>query len=83
MTVLSKSFFALVSSHLVAFAFLSVRHNSKCLLIEKMINIMIDVLFSETSLHLLHKDLGGLEGRDLVLRDDDHGVLADVAGGLL
>ena len=31
-TVLAQSFFALVRCHLVAFAFLSVRHVSKCLL---------------------------------------------------
>lgn len=34
-------------------------------------------------LHLLHEHLSGFEGRNLVLRNDDNGVLADVAGGLL
>ena len=36
-----------------------------------------------TLLHLIHEHLGGLESRDLVLGDNDNGVLADIAGSLL
>ena len=78
MTVLAQSFFALVRCHLVAFAFLSVRHISKMLIVNY-------VMLSTTGelLHLIHEHLGGLESRDLVLGDNDDSVLADIAGGLL
>ena len=36
-----------------------------------------------TLLHLIHEHLSGLESRNLVLGDNDNGVLADIAGGLL
>ena len=68
-TVLAQSFFALVRCHLVAFAFLSVRHISKMLIVNYVM--------------LIHEHLGGLESRDVVLGDDDDSVLADIAGGLL
>ena len=45
--------------------------------------MLICQLIGSESLHLIHKHLSRLEGRDLVLRDNDDGVLADIAGGLL
>ena len=46
MTVLAQSFFALVRCHLVAFAFLSVRHISKMLIVNYMFLSTIVIYFT-------------------------------------
>ena len=78
MTILAQSFFALVSCHFVAFTFLSVWHIRKMLVIMK-----CGMSLSVRLLHLIHEHLSGLESRNLVLGNNDNGVLADIAGGLL
>ena len=72
MSVLAQAFFTLVRRHFVAFVFLSVRHCEYCL------NDLFHFLF-----HILHKSLGGLESGNVVGRDDNGGVLADVTASLL
>ena len=69
MSVLSESFLAFVRGHLVPFFLLSARHNGK---------YYKGLLF----LDFCEEALGRLEGRNVVSRDDDGGVLGDVAGGL-
>ena len=69
-SVLSQAFFALVRRHLVSFVFLTVWHNIK----------ILQVVFLLDS---VHEGLSRLEGRNLVGRDGDGDVLANVATGLL
>ena len=72
MTVLAKTFFTLVGSHLVTLMLLSVRHNLKIL------EVLGFIL-----LHLRCEALCGLESGDVVFGNGDRRVLRDVAGNLL
>ena len=69
-SVLSQAFFALVRRHLVSFVFLTVWHSIK-----------IFVVF--LLLDSVHEGLSRLEGRNLVGRDGDGDVLANITAGLL
>jgi len=71
MTVLAKTLFTLVGSHLVPLMLLSVWHNPKILEV-------LDLLF-----HLLCEALGGLESRNIVFGNGNRRILRDVAGNLL
>ena len=68
-SILSQAFFALVRRHFMSLVFLSVWHN---------IGILRVFLFNS-----VHKGFSRLEGRDLVSRDGDSNVLADVTASLL
>jgi hypothetical protein len=73
MSVLSQTFFSLMSGHFMSLSFLTTGHSSKdfvCLL----------KLFG--FLHSVHKGLAGLEGRDIVSGDGDGFVLGNIAGRL-
>ena len=71
MTVLAKTLFALVGSHLVAFTFFSAGHDA----IGLCLTIDMFILALEVVLNLLHEHLCGLECGDAMLGDDDGGVL--------
>lgn len=87
MTVLSQTFFTLVGSHLMAFSFFSAGHCKKLLMVN---NSLIVSSFDGMSgfvsikvLEVFHEHFRGLEGGNLMLGNDDGGVLGNVAGGLL
>lgn len=69
MSILAKTFFALVSRHFMSLSFLSAWHNSKDL----RLFFLLDCV---------HEDLGRLECRDIVGRDGHSCLLGDVSGCL-
>ena len=73
MTVLSQSFFTLVRRHLMSFLLITVGHSCKYSMGLRINALVIDGL---------HENLGGLEGRNVVLGDDNRGFLGNVAGRL-
>lgn len=77
MTVLAQSLLALMSSHLVALFLLTVWHSCKikCCDMKKYSCCLL-------AFHLVNEDLGRLESRNVVSRDGDCHVLANVAGCL-
>ena len=70
MTILAKAFFTLVRSHFVPFVLFSVWHNRN--------NLLFYISF-----HLVHESFSRFECRDEVLRNNQCGVLRDVAGSFL
>lgn len=86
MTILSKSLFALVGSHLVAFSFLSAWHNLYLVKgLIKNLSMLIRAIRDKNDLllNLFHKHLSWLECRDFVLWNDESSVLRNVASSLL
>lgn len=72
-TILSQTFFTLVSGHLVTFSFLSAGHfidNVYWLIV-----LVVMYCWERRLFYLFHEHFRGLECRNLVFGDDDSGVL--------
>lgn len=73
MSVLSQSFFALMSRHLMSLFLLSARHNLRYLLVSSLNSSDINNIL--LTLYGLCESLGGLESRDVMFGNDDSSIL--------